>query len=498
MGMSDSRLSRRSLLATAGVGALTAAAGGGAADATAAAGPSAGEVALGLPVIDVDVAVIGAGLTGLSAARKLKAAGHSVHVVEADARVGGRVHTVTSDNGTPLNWGATFVGPSQTAVLALADELGVARYKTWNTGKNVQDFSRSVKTYKGTVPDLDVVTLLDIKSLMGKLNQYAASLDPAAPWDAPRAVDWDSQTLYSWTQANAHTNGAKTLINLASLAVFSVEMRDVSLLHMLWYIRVAGDLNALLGTAGGAQDSQLTGGSKLLPEGLAAKIGASSITLDSPVRKVTTEAGISTVHSERVVVNAKRVLVAVPPPMIPRIVFEPGLSALKDQLVQRLPMGSCSKAIAVYDQPFWRVKGLTGQATSDRGPIKVSFDISPGDAKTGVMMGFVDGQDSRDFTEMDPAERKAKVLAQFVSWFGKEAATPRQYLDFSWDAQPLHRGCPVAVPPPGALVGFRDALRRTEGPLHFASTETALKWSGYMDGAIRAGEAAAADIHAAL
>lgn len=489
-------VSRRTLLATAGAGVAAAAAGGASATSATAAAP---EVPSNLPVVSVDVAVIGAGLTGLSAARKLKDAGHSVHVIEADERVGGRVWTVKADDGvTPLNWGATFVGPTQTKVLALAKELGVATYRTWNTGQNVQAFNGGLRKYKGTIPQLDVITLLELQTIMSRLNGYASSIDPAKPWAAPRAERWDSQTFFSWIRENVKATGAQKLLDLACLSLFSVESRDVSFLHMLFYIRSAGDLNALLNTGGGAQEQQLTGGSQTLPEGLAAKLGSGAVTLGSPVRKVITEGATTTVISEKVIVEAKRVLVAVPPPMVPRIVFEPGLSALKDQHLQRLPMGSVGKAIAVYDTPFWRAKQLSGQATSDTGPVKITFDLSPSTNTPGVMMGFIDGQDARDWWPLPAAERKALVLEQFAAWFGPEAKSPKEFHDLSWDALPLHRGCPVAVPAPGATVGFKDAFSRTEGPLHFASTESAVKWAGYMDGAIRAGEAAAGAIDSAL
>lgn len=487
-------VSRRTLLATAGAGAVTAAVGGAQATPASAAEPSDGA----LPTITVDVAVVGAGLTGLSAARKLKAAGRSVHVIEADERVGGRVWTVKASDGTPLNWGATFVGPTQTKVLALAKELGVSTYKTFNTGQNVQAFNGGIRKYKGTIPQIDVVSLLELQNVMSRLNGYASSIDTSQPWAADRAERWDSQTLWSWIRDNVNSTSAQKLLDLACLSLFSVESRDISFLHMLFYIRSAGDLNALLNTGGGAQEQQLTGGSQRLAEGLAAKLGDGALTLGSPVRRIVTEGGTTTVISDEVVVEAERVLVAVPPPLIPRIVFEPGLSALKDQHLQRLPMGSVGKAIAVYDTPFWRAKGLTGQATSDRGPVKITFDLSPSGGAPGVIMGFIDGQDARDWWPKPAAERRQLVLDQFTAWFGAEAASPREFHDLSWDALPLHRGCPVAVPPPGATVGFKDAWYRTEGPLHFASTETATKWSGYMDGAIQAGEAAAADIHAAL
>lgn len=161
-------------------------------------------------------------------------------------------------------------------------------------------------------------------------------------------------------------------------------------------------------------------------------------------------------------------------------------------------MGSVGKVIAIYRTPFWRQQGLTGQAVSDVGPISNTFDLTPPGATRGVLMGFVDGQRAREFWDLDQAERRRRTLAQLARWFGSAAGDAVDYLDLHWDAQPLHRGCPIAIPSPGALVGFGPALRRPEGRIHFASTETATRWAGYMDGAIRAGEAVADEVQAAL
>lgn len=487
------RLSRRTLLASAGAGALTA---------TVPAAASAAEPQAPTPMPsetkEVDVAIVGAGLTGLTAARQLRRAGHSVHVVEADDRVGGRVWTVEAGDGTPVNWGATFVGPKQTRILGLAKELGVTTYRTWNTGKNVQWFNGSRRTYTGTIPAVDVGTLLELNTLMSRLNGYASALDPAAPWEEPRAKAWDAQTFWSWTRANARSSMTHKLLDLACLSLFSVESHEISFLHLLFYIRSAGSLQDLLNTGEGAQDQQFEGGSQQIPERMAQQLGDDAVTLASPVRRIETDGDRTVVRGDAVTVVAERVVVAVPPPMIPRIAFAPGLSALKDQLCQRSPMGSVWKAVAIYDTPFWRAKGLSGQVTSDRGPVEITFDISPGRGRPGVMMGFIDGQDAREYQLLSDAERRAAVLEQFVTWFGPEAASPREFLDASWDALEFHRGCPVAVPQPGAITAFKGALSAPEGALHFACTETATRWSGYMDGAVQAGEVVAAQVQAVL
>lgn len=481
----DPTISRRGLLAGAGASAVVAAA------------PATASARRRRP-IEVDVAVVGAGLTGLTAARALQRAGHSVHVLEADERVGGRIWTVRAADGTPVNWGATFVGPQQTAILALARQLGVRTYPTYDTGDNVLLFDGRRATYTGAVPPVDQAALLEVAGAIAQLNALAAGIDPARPYAAPGAPEWDRQTFYTWSRANAAAPSTHKLLDLAVLSLFSVESWETSLLQVLWYIRCAGSLENLINTAGGAQERQLSGGAQQVPIRLARQIGARHISLGAPVRRVVTAGRRTTVHADGVTVSARRVIVAVPPPMIPRIAFEPGLSALKDQACQHHAMGSVGKAVGVYATPFWRAKGLTGQATSDAGPTKITFDISPADGSPGVLMGFVDGQDARDWAPLSRAERRRRVIDQWAVLFGEEARSPRQYLDVSWDGLAWHRGCPIAVPSTGAIVGFRDALRRAEGALHFACTETATQWAGYMDGAVRAGGAVAADVRRRL
>ena len=324
--------------------------------------------------------------------------------------------------------------------------------------------------------------------MIDSLNAMAQTVPVAAPWKAARAREWDSQTFETWKLANTTTGDARKILDLAMEALFSVESPEISLLYVLFYIRSAGNLSLLIDTPGGAQERQFTGGSQQIPEKLAAALGKGRVTLNSPARFVRTKGSRTTVVSDKIDVSARRVVIAVPPTMVNRISFEPGLAALKDQLYQRMPFGSIGKAIAVYDEPWWRKKGLTGQATGDTGPMKVTFDLTPPSGTPGVLMGFVDARDAREFGTWSKAERRSRCVEQFAFYFGEEARNPKEFLDVLFDEEIWHRGCPVCFTAPGVLTAYGEAIHARDGARYFASTETATIWAGYMDGAVQAGQ----------
>jgi monoamine oxidase len=163
-----------------------------------------------------------------------------------------------------------------------------------------------------------------------------------------------------------------------------------------------------------------------------------------------------------------------------------------------MPEGTLMKVEAVYDKPFWRDKGLTGQVVSEQGPVKVTYDVSPESGTPGIMMGFVGGKEAREWQQRPEGELRAAALDQFAQFFGEEARHPRDFVQFSWTSEVWNRGCPVAVLGPRTLVDFGTALREPVGRIHWAGTETSTYWNGYMDGAVRSGKRAAAEVLAAL
>ena len=163
-----------------------------------------------------------------------------------------------------------------------------------------------------------------------------------------------------------------------------------------------------------------------------------------------------------------------------------------------MPQGTVVKCFAVYDEPFWRRDGLTGQGASDAGPVRVTFDNSPPDGSPGVLLGFLEGDWARRLIRLPAWERRSLVLDTFRRLFGPRAGVPEHYLEKSWADEEYTRGCYGAAMTTGAWTAFGEALRAPVGPIHWAGAETATVWSGYMEGAVRSGESAATDALAAL
>jgi monoamine oxidase len=445
----------------------------------------------------VDVVVIGAGLAGLCAATDLVKAGHSVAILEARNRVGGRTLNHPLGGGEVIEIGGQWVGPGQDRILARARQLGIKTFKTYTTGAQILDYRGAQSHFTGLIPPLPEPDAGDFGQALGKLIGLQATVPLAAPWTAPNAAVLDAQTFETFKLANTQTYGARFLLDLAVKAVFAAEPRDMSLLHALFYFNSGTGVLYLTTTAGGAQDSRLVGGSQLVSLKLAARLGA-RVVLGAPVRRIVQGSGGVTVQSDAGSWHARRVIVAIAPTLAGRIDYEPALPPLRDGLTQRVPQGSVIKYEAIYPTPFWREAGLSGYTNTDRPPVHFTYDNSPPSGKPGVLLGFVAGQDARRLSAMSAASRRSEALTAFVRLFGPAAGRPRQLVEQNWSTEPWTRGCYAGYMPPGVWSDFGAALRQPVGRLHWAGTETAEVFNGYMDGAVRSGERAATEVTARL
>jgi monoamine oxidase len=447
------------------------------------------------------VLVIGAGLSGLAAARRLHSSGVEVIVLEARSRVGGRTEGGTTADGTPVELGGQWIGPTQTRMYALVEELGLDTFPTFNTGKHVIQLGGKqsrMASKRGAVPKLNPFVLADLLQGMTRFQRLADKVPLDQPWTAPGAAALDNQTFESWIRRNLRTPTGRAYFRVATEAVFSAESGNLSALHALFYAHSGTDLEGLLSTDRGAQQDRIVGGSVRISETMADGLG-DRVRLGVPVRRVEYGGGgvVATTRGGDVV-EAERAIVTLPPTLAGRLEYEPILPSWRDQLTQRLPAGSVIKLCAVYEEPFWRSEGLTGQAASDEGPIKVTFDNSPPGGRPGVLMGFMEANDGRAAARLTPEERKQAALGCFVRYFGPRAARPLDYLERDWMAEEFSRGCYGAHFTPGVWGDFGPALTAPIGRLHWAGAECSPVWNGYMEGAVRSGEQTADDVLAAL
>jgi monoamine oxidase len=442
---------------------------------------------------DTDVIVVGAGISGLTAAWRLAQAGQRVKVLEANARVGGRTLNHQFASGEVAEVGGQWVGPTQERILALLAELKLDTFPTWNQGDNLTLFGGRLKPYRGTIPKFAPHVLLDIGQAQWRLDRLARQIDLDDPSRHPKAPLWDSMSFAEWLRRQVKTEQARTVFDLASAAVFAAKPHDLSFLHVLFYIKSGTNLDTLLGVDKGAQQDRIVGGSQRISEELALRLDG-AVQLAQPVRAL--KHGLDHVEliTDQGSHRAKRVIFAVPPTLLLRITQEPLLPGWRDQLLQRLPQGAVIKCMAMYERPFWRERGLSGQATSEIGPVRLTFDNSvPGSSK-GVLMGFIEGDEARHWSSRDEGERRAQVLQCFARYYGEQALQPLEYVDKCWADEPFARGCYAALFPPGVWGSGAARLREPNGRVHFAGTETATRWMGYFDGAVQAAERAVAEV----
>ena len=447
------------------------------------------------------VIVVGAGLAGLSAARRLVASGREVVVLEARDRVGGRVRGGELA-GHPVEVGGTWLGEGHAMMYALVEELGLSTFRTWNDSGSVLlelgGRQSRLAPHKGATPRLNPFALADLAQGLLRFERMATKVDLEQPWATPGARRLDGQTFESWIRRNLRTSAGRAYFHTACEAVFAADACDLSLLHALFYARSNADFETLLAVDRGAQQDRVVDGSVRVAEGLAVLLG-DRVRLGAVVRSVrhgADEVAVELRDGSRV--TGERLVVAIPPMLAGRLEYDPLLPSWRDQLTQKLPAGSVVKAFAAYPTPFWRDEALNGQAASDRGPVKVTFDVSPPAAEVGMMLGFIEGGDARDWVRLSAQDRRRSFLDSLVRYFGPTAGNPIAYLEQDWTAEEFSRGCYGAHFAPGVWTAFGEALRPPVGRIHWAGAEYAVHWNGYMEGAVRSGEATADEVLRAL
>lgn len=440
---------------------------------------------------DLDVAVLGAGLAGLRAAELLVDAGLSVRVFEARDRVGGR--TLSEDwHGARVDLGGQWLGPAQTRVAALAARLKIDTFATHVAGDRLVDLDGALTRERsaGRWP-----TLSQIAEKLGKryVDALAARVPVDDPRGAPDAARLDATALAQWRDRMLPHDGLRQLFDVSVKTVFGAEAHSLSVLYFLWYLQTGGGYGAHVDVTGGAQERRFVAGAQALSLGLAAKLGARVVT-GSPVQALDHDATGVWVTSATGRVRARAVVCAMPPGLVAKLAVTPGLPTSRARTLARMPMGATVKVIARYERTFWRERGLSGEAVSGAGPVSYCVDNSSADGQHAMLLGFVVGRDAVDWSALDAATQRARVLAQFGRWFGDEATRPMAFRAHDWADDAWAGGCPVSNPAPGVLTAEGPRLAEPVGRIFWAGTETATVWTGYLEGALESAERASGEV----
>lgn len=456
----------------------------------------------------VDVVVIGAGISGLTAAERLAAAGRSVRVVEARDRVGGRTEGGRFASGTPIELGGQWVGPTQAEVLALADRLGLETFQVHDEGEGLL-FADGERRQGGEHFGLSAKSAEAFAAFVRRIDEIAATIDLAEPWNSPDARVLDEMTAREWVDAECDDAPARAFIHVMLASIFAADSCEYSALHLLFYLGSGGGLHRMMITVGGAQEARVLGGTHQLSEGLAAlveKAAPGSIALGEEVLEVSgwdagAELGADAVVEVRTTVRtlrARRVLCAMPPAMTSRISFSPPLPANRHAALTHMLPGAVVKFQIEYPRPFWREAGLSGTVLSLDHDVSLVYDNCVPDSERGILVAFMEGAHARALSGLTDDERAQAVLNDLVAFFGPEAGSPTEVLQRNWSEEPFTRGCYGGRFGTGLWTTVGTELATPIAGLHFAGAETAAVWNGYLDGAIRSGQRAAEEIVSAL
>jgi len=447
-------------------------------------------------VTDVDVAVIGAGVAGLRAADLLRRDGYAVRVLEARDRVGGRLLTERVGDGT-FDLGGQWIGPHQRRAWALTRALSLRTFDTYHEGDKLLWLDGRARRYPGTIPRLDPLSLVELQLTLTRLERLRRAVDCARPDRTPAARALDATTLDGWLRANVRSAAVRALTASAMRVVLGCDPREVSLLTFLFYAQSGEGLMKLIEIEDGAQQTRFADGAQRLAYGLAERLG-DAVAVGRPVRAITVEGDVVRVRDDLGETSARRAVVALPPALARRIEHTPALPPARRRVLDRSPTGATSKHLLLYDRPFWRDDGLSGEAVCDGGPFSVCFDNTTLDGQAALLC-FSVGQPGRAMAALHAPERERRVRERLAALFGDRAASPIVHVEKDWMREPWSRGCPVGLAGTGVLsVDGDTGLRDPCGPVHWAGTETATEHHGFIEGALESAERAAAEVRAAL
>ncbi|MGH2960597.1 MAG: flavin monoamine oxidase family protein [Solirubrobacterales bacterium] len=440
--------------------------------------------------VEAEIAVVGAGIAGLSAAARLASEGVDVVVLEARDRVGGRVWNVEI-GGEANELGGQWVAPYQSAVHATVEDLGIELFPSFREGEHVYiDPSGKSHRYEGHDAPLGTESERAYAEADGKLDALAKELDPEAPWAHRDASELDTITFEAWLRREVSDDIARDLLRSWLAGGFLAKpAHTFSLLQGLWMISGAGGTYELF-EPDQCLAYRVVGGSQLIPIRLAERLG-DRVVLGAPARDIRWSHEGVEIDAGSVTARARAAIVAVPPNLTGAIRFRPALPAWRMRMEQALSQGSIIKVLAVYEQPFWRQEGLSGQGFAPYELVRELYDNSPPSAAVGVVTTFLAGENAERAGRMSALARRDAVLEGISKYVGPHGLEPIDFIETVWSAEEWTRGAYGTSYGVGGLTRFGEDLRRSIGPIHWACTDIAGVGHIHMEGAIRSGQRAA-------
>ncbi|MEV8149315.1 NAD(P)/FAD-dependent oxidoreductase [Arthrobacter sp. NPDC080073] len=447
--------------------------------------------------LDRDVVIVGAGPSGLTAARELKKAGLSVAVLEARDRVGGRTWTDTID-GAMLEIGGQWVSPDQTALMGLLDDLGLKMYSRYRDGESVYLAPDGKRTrYTGASFPVGETTAAEMDKLTAILDGLAAEIGAEEPWAHPKARELDTISFHHWLRQNSTDEEACNNIGLfIAGGMLTKPAHAFSALQAVLMAASAGSFSNLT-DEDFILDKRVIGGMQQVSLLIAAELG-DDVVLNSPVRTINWEpAGEGhrvTVESERATVNARFVIMAVPPNLYSRVSFNPPLPRRQHQMHQHQSLGLVIKVHAVYSTPFWREDGLSGTGFGADALVQEVYDNTNHGDTRGTLVGFISDEKADAVFELSAEDRKKKVLESIASFLGEKALDAEVYYESDWGSEEWTRGAYASSYDLGGLHRYGKDQHANVGPIYWSSSDLAAEGYQHVDGAVRMGQATAARI----
>ncbi|KAF4826680.1 putative flavin-containing monoamine oxidase A [Colletotrichum tropicale] len=440
--------------------------------------------------VNVDVVIVGAGLSGLRAAVDIHKSGLSYVVLEAMDRVGGKTLSVAaSTQGGVVDVGAAWINDtSQVEMYRLAKEFGFELIEQIATGLNLYQDSNQKRIsfpYSGMPFPVDDKQQAQLYEAIGQMAVLVDRSDSEMPWLGPDAKRIDSLTLAELGEKEIGGGIGSVVLSVLSRACLGLESSEVGALPVIDYVKAGTGLgNISSDLKDGAQYLRNRQGNQTFSTRLAGSLNAGAVKLSMPVSKIAQSNESCMVStSPGPAYRCKKVLLSVPSTLYPLIEFTPILPATKEAL-SKSRLGYYSKTILVFEKPWWRDAGFSGAIASETGPIVFSRDTCVPDDKQYSITCF----------------HVAEPVPGYVQYKGfDDVPEPINIIEKEWTKDLWARGAPSPVMGPGVLTSDAGkAAREPVGHIHFIGTETSLVRKEYMEGAVQSGIRGAREVIADL